>query len=135
MLEKHLVFVYGTLKCKFRNHFLIKQENFIGKAQTADNKWSMIAMTSTSSGKQCPGIIKGASYISGELYEVRSETLEKLDALEKNGVRYQREEVLLSNNKLSWIYNYIETTAKLLDDSPFLEFYNNKNLFNWNELN
>ena len=69
--------------------------------------------SSSSPGKQTPAVRKGGSArISGEIYDVDAEGLAALDRLEQNGIRYQREEVPLSDGSMAWIYLLIA------DDTP-----------------
>ena len=46
----------------------------------------------------------GTTAISGELYDVSSDTLELLDELEEHPAFYQREQILLLEGESAWCY-------------------------------
>ena len=97
-----------------RNAALLKGAAFCGPAQTHAAAFRMEQFNSSSSpSKQTPAVRKGGSArISGEIYDVDAEGLAALDRLEQNGIRYQREEVPLSDGSMAWIYLLIA------DDTP-----------------
>jgi gamma-glutamylaminecyclotransferase len=88
----HRVFVYGTLKSGFWNHYLLKGREFIGAAATSptykmiDNGFPVIMPDPQ--GKP----------LAGEIYNVDDETLARLDQLEREGSSYDRKliDVILS---------------------------------------
>jgi gamma-glutamylcyclotransferase (GGCT)/AIG2-like uncharacterized protein YtfP len=88
----HRVFVYGTLKSGFWNHYLLKGREFIGAAATSptykmiDNGFPVIMPDPE--GKP----------LAGEIYNVDDETLARLDQLEREGSSYDRKliDVVLS---------------------------------------
>jgi gamma-glutamylcyclotransferase (GGCT)/AIG2-like uncharacterized protein YtfP len=91
--KMYKVFVYGTLKKGYSNHYLLGNSKLLGKAATL-SKWTMI-------GKDMPfpyllekNWDKGA-HVKGELYEVDATTLAKLDKLEGVPTHYKREETLV----------------------------------------
>jgi gamma-glutamylcyclotransferase (GGCT)/AIG2-like uncharacterized protein YtfP len=102
-----------------RNAALLNGAAFCGPAHTRDAAFQMEQFNSSSSpGKQTPAVRKGGSArISGEIYEVDAEGLAALDRLEQNGIRYQREEVPLSDGTEAWIYLLIakDTTSATQD--------------------
>ena len=102
-----------------RNAALLNGAAFCGPAHTRDAAFQMEQFNSSSSpGKQTPAVRKGGSArISGEIYEVDAEGLAALDRLEQNGIRYQREEVPLSDGTEAWIYLLIaEETPSATQD-------------------
>ena len=77
------VFVYGTLMNSRSNHSYIKEQKLIGEARLDDYEMYNV--------RSYPGIVpKGGEYILGELYEVSSEVLKRLDKLEGEGYLYRR---------------------------------------------
>jgi gamma-glutamylcyclotransferase (GGCT)/AIG2-like uncharacterized protein YtfP len=80
----HRVFVYGTLKSGFRNHYLLGGCEFFGDAATVPT-YRMIE-------KGFPVIMPDpeGKPLAGELYTVDEETLARLDQLEREGSSYDR---------------------------------------------
>lgn len=90
------IFVYGTLKTGGWNHDLLQDCRFVGRA--SPKGFILIDMGG------CPGMVPGkpgyhAHYDDaiGELYAVAEEiyprTIERLDALENNGITYVRVQI------------------------------------------
>jgi gamma-glutamylcyclotransferase (GGCT)/AIG2-like uncharacterized protein YtfP len=89
----HHVFVYGTLLRGCHNHHVLGDEaTFIGRGITVDNTFTML----------CNGAypyVKDAvpsephAHITGELYRVDDEALERLDRLEGVPHHYYRQDV------------------------------------------
>ncbi|WP_077621820.1 gamma-glutamylcyclotransferase [Sediminibacillus massiliensis] len=76
MQNKHLVFVYGTLRQHEPNHHFLKDSNSISK-----QSWTYGKLFDTGNGY--PVLIAGGeSSVYGEVYEVTDETLKRLDELE-----------------------------------------------------
>lgn len=84
----HLVFVYGTLKRGMINHALIASSRFLGPAATIE-RFRIIA-------DSFPVLLRCADGrpVAGELYEVTTETRQRLDHLERvredGGGSYER---------------------------------------------
>jgi gamma-glutamylcyclotransferase (GGCT)/AIG2-like uncharacterized protein YtfP len=80
----HRVFVYGTLKSGFWNHYLLKGCEFIGAAATV-RTYKMIE-------NGFPVIMPdpAGKPLAGEIYTVDDETLARLDQLEREGSSYDR---------------------------------------------
>jgi gamma-glutamylaminecyclotransferase len=80
----HRVFVYGTLKSGFRNHYLLKGCEFVGSAATVPI-YRMIE-------NGFPVIIPDpeGKPLAGEIYTVDDEALARLDQLEREGSSYDR---------------------------------------------
>src|SRR5579859_6470451 len=81
------VFVYGTLKRDYHNSRLMATAKFIGKAYTVDT----FRMFSVGFPVIRPN--DNGHSVSGELYDVDPETLDRLDALEAEGRMYDRRSV------------------------------------------
>ena len=80
----HSVFVYGTLKSGFSNHYLLKGCKFFGAAVTVPT-YKMIE-------NGFPVIMPDpeGKPLAGEIYTVDDETLARLDQLEREGSSYDR---------------------------------------------
>ena len=80
----HRVFVYGTLKSGFWNHYLLKGCEFVGSAATVPT-YRMIE-------NGFPVIIPDpeGKPLAGEIYTVDDEILARLDQLEREGSSYDR---------------------------------------------
>ena len=80
----HRVFVYGTLKSGFPNHYLLEGCEFFGRAVTVPT-YKMIE-------NGFPVIIPDPDgrRLAGEIYVVDDETLARLDRLEREGSSYDR---------------------------------------------
>ena len=102
MYRKHSVFVYGTLKRGFPNHFFLERATFLGAGRTSA-KYALYE-------GEYPFVIKdeAVSRIAGEVYEVDDVTLARLDQLEQHPDFYRREqaEVMLTSGFLvtAWVY-------------------------------
>src|SRR5260370_24467176 len=81
---RHRVFVYGTLKSGFWNHYLLKGCEFFGAAATVPT-YKMIE-------NGFPVIMPDpeGKPLAGEIYIVDDETLARLDQLEREGSSYDR---------------------------------------------
>jgi gamma-glutamylcyclotransferase (GGCT)/AIG2-like uncharacterized protein YtfP len=80
----HRVFVYGTLKSGFWNHYLLTGCEFFGAAATVPS-YKMIE-------NGFPVIMPDleGQPVAGEIYAVDDETLARLDQLEREGSSYDR---------------------------------------------
>jgi gamma-glutamylaminecyclotransferase len=80
----HRVFVYGTLKSGFSNHYLLMGSEFFGAAATVQT-YKMIEIG-------FPVIMPDpeGKPLAGEIYTVDDETLARLDQIEREGSSYDR---------------------------------------------
>ncbi len=108
---RHRVFVYGTLKRGFCRDFALENETFLGPAQTAP-KYRMVNLGTY------PGLLKvddGGRSIRGEVWEVSSATLERLDEIEGTSEgEYAREPIELLDAEFGKVEAYfylIDTTG------------------------
>ncbi len=87
------VFVYGTLMRGHRNQHFMEGAAYIGPAVTVDALYEMRLLPSRSTpGRFTPVVTgEGLSRIAGEVYELGTETLRRVDDLE--GGRYARRTV------------------------------------------
>ncbi|PAA62679.1 hypothetical protein BOX15_Mlig025012g3, partial [Macrostomum lignano] len=92
--DKHLVFVYGTLKRDNFNHRLLTDAEFIGTAVTKEPYPLVIA-----SRYNIPFLLPYAGQghrVTGEVYSVNSEQLKNLDHLEMHPHVYERREMIVN---------------------------------------
>lgn len=97
---KHL-FVYGTLKRDFSNHYLLEDQEYVGKAETWNNyimlrhgiPYVYEASKAYRGDEGYPlELIKG-SMIQGEFYKVDDEALARIDQLEGHPSWYCRKQI------------------------------------------
>ncbi|RUM61568.1 MAG: gamma-glutamylcyclotransferase [Persephonella sp.] len=118
MAGKHYIFVYGTLRKGFGNHYLLENAKFIGEGFTKE-KYSLYATG-------IPYVVKKPlTKIKGELYEVDNLTLEEIDYLEGHPHFYERELIdVIVNNKIykAWIYFYPEPRGHLIKSGDYKDY-------------
>ena len=112
-MNKHLVFVYGTLRrgCPRSMSVRFPNSKFIAGAEVSGSLYDLGAY---------PGMLhnESDSSVIGEVYEVDDETLNKLDEFEASS-HYWRKQVEISlgtDRKLCWIYE------------PHPDFYSHRTL-------
>ncbi len=103
--NKHLVFVYGTLREGHGNNRLIPQD-VTGEDATTDDDFVMTAYSGFPA-VYLPQHEDEGTIITGEVYEVDDATLERLDNLEGHPDWYKREQVdvtIRHRRVTAWIY-------------------------------
>jgi gamma-glutamylaminecyclotransferase len=107
-LEKNDIrlFVYGTLKKGYSNHFFLENCKYLGKAISVDQnfqmyewEWDFPIVSQTNEGY----------FIKGEIYEVPYDQINAIDILEDHPNWYQRKKryfILENSNEVisAWIY-------------------------------
>lgn len=79
------LFVYGTLRSGYCNHFLVNSCTFKGKAKSVE-KYAFFTKEFPFVNSRIP-----TSHVSGEIYEISDcSVLEKLDELEEHPIVYRR---------------------------------------------
>lgn len=107
----HRVFVYGSLLSGFGNHCLLADSPCLGETCTADARYRMYDLGAF------PAVTEGgADSIYGEVYEVCDVTLVRLDRLEGHPNFYCRQQVLLQDGSMAWLYMLREQS-----DCPLVE--------------
>lgn len=114
--RQHKVFVYGTLKKGFSNHFFLANARYLGPARTVERYALYMDMY--------PGVYPRdhVSPIVGQLFEVDAATLRRLDALEDHPRLYRREMVEVVTDKgkeTAWIYFYPNKAGRLIASGEF----------------
>ena len=142
--EVYNVFVYGTLKHGFSNHFYyMTDSDYVDDAFTLE-KHAMIG-----EGNHFPyvlGVNEAGHHIKGEVYEVPASSLSRLDRLEGYPTHYDRvpTEVVLSNGEKITALMYVKktVTAANLNEKFIEEFkkpvytatvYKNKSYYSYDD--
>jgi gamma-glutamylaminecyclotransferase len=113
-----LLFVYGSLRRGFPNHYILENSVYIGEFSTTDG-YIMIGTRS----KVFPYIIKDSivddatpTQIVGELYDVEPNTINRIDELEGHPHTYNRQLITVTNNTdVFESYIYILENPIILD--------------------
>jgi len=123
MEQKHLVFVYGTLRKEHSNHHLLKDAYFYGLG-SSESSYAMY-------------LKKGYPYITGsearyqivgELYAVDDSTLLALDKFEGHPRYYKRKEIsVMVNEQLydAWTY-FLDPPGVLMQSGDFNDVIHGK---------
>ena len=106
-----LVFVYGSLKNGFPNNRLLTNSYFLAQTKTKENHYFMMSFGGF------PGVYKTeeecGKHISGEVYEVNRDTLNRLDMLEGNGHFYTRKLISVEGFDVPvWMYMIPTTSSR-----------------------
>lgn len=114
------IFVYGTLRSEQPNHHLLTRATLVGQAKTTP-EFSMISCGGF------PAIAKGGNTaIVGEIYDVDSQTLTRLDRLEGvSSGHYTREEISLEGGQTAMAYFYPASRVserQLINSGDWVEF-------------
>ncbi len=102
MEKGELLFVYGTLKRGFGNHYFLRHCEFLGEGETVE-KYAMYICG-------VPYVVSSekVSTIKGELYRVGEKVLKEIDRLEGHPWGYKREKikVCLEDGSIvfAWMY-------------------------------
>lgn len=114
---KHLVFVYGTLRKGFGNHYLLEDSELVGQGHTARSfaLYADVIPYAFKDEEICP--------IKGEVYRVDEESLRDLDALEGHPRWYKREktEVILEGDgrREAWMYFFPHRQGRLIESGDY----------------
>lgn len=102
MIDRRLLFVYGSLKRGFSRHEVLAGQTFLGDAET-EPKYALYDFG------DYPGMTPGATAIRGEVYEVTADCWPVLDRVEcVDGGLYVCEQVALQSPFESHIvYTYL----------------------------
>jgi len=104
---KHLVFVYGSLLRGLPNHRLLTRARLVGAGSVRGLELYDYAPGSFPAACRAPRTSYSSSSVAGELYEVTSEELERLDRLEGHPGFYRRvrAHVLVGSDTVrAWVY-------------------------------
>jgi gamma-glutamylcyclotransferase (GGCT)/AIG2-like uncharacterized protein YtfP len=125
-MNKHLVFIYGTLRRGEAGSMSIRFPNskFIGDAKVNGSLYDLGAY---------PGLLlnESNSVVTGEVYEVDDETLKELDDFEGSShyLRKQFEVSLGTERRVCWTYEpnpEFYSPAKLITSGDWIEYARTK---------
>ncbi len=114
--RQHTIFVYGTLKKGFSNHYFLANARYLGPTRTVERYALYLDMY--------PGVYPGDAVcpIVGQLFEVDSATLKRLDALEGHPHLCHRELIEVETGegqRSAWIYFYPDKAGRLIASGEF----------------
>ncbi len=95
-VERHLVFVYGTLKRGQGNHHWLEGAVFLGEASLTGAVLHDLG--------PFPMAIEGDGTVHGEVYGVNEAGLARLDRLEGCPRLYARRPMALADGRRAWVY-------------------------------
>lgn len=93
------VLVYGSLKRGFHNHPLLEHARFLGPASTP-GQYRLYSLGDYPAAVEAP---RGGYALHGELYQVDSDTLARLDRLEGHPEYFRRKQVKTTAGP-AWLY-------------------------------
>jgi gamma-glutamylaminecyclotransferase len=102
------LFVYGTLRKGFPNHFFLEKGTFCGNARTKE-RYALFA-----EGVPYASKVRAVSGIVGEVFQVDGKTLRRIDQLEGHPDWYRREkiEVILIDGASVWAWIYFSPSPR-----------------------
>jgi gamma-glutamylaminecyclotransferase len=102
------LFVYGTLRKGFPNHFFLEKGIFCGSARTKE-RYALFAGGLPYASKDL-----AISIIVGEVFQVDGKTLGRIDQLEGHPDCYRREkaEVILKDGAMVWAWIYFNPSPR-----------------------
>jgi len=115
--DEHILFVYGTLKREFSNHYFLRNSDFLGWAKTAQRYGLYV--------DEYPLVYEEdpVSPIIGEAYRIDGDTLKHIDGLEGHPDHYHREqvEIILDTGERcnAWIYFFPKREGRLIASGEF----------------
>ena len=96
-MSSHVIFVYGTLKQGFYNHFYLEDAEHLG-IHITEPVYTMVSL------EHYPAVIPtGSTSIHGELYRIDQETFYRIDELEGYPIFYSRIQIDTGAGK-AWMY-------------------------------
>jgi gamma-glutamylaminecyclotransferase len=139
-VNTHLVFVYGTLKKTYGNNRLLQTSEFLGEDTTiGDFRMKQVGFPAVWKAREDDEISDAEKpfygKVSGEVYRVTDEVLERLDNLESNGRMYQREQVLVESDDngdtgMAWMYIATPSFWKQIENYPDI-MPNEEGIISW----
>ncbi len=122
MGKTHTVFVYDLLRRGMPNHFLLRDAEFLGMAETVES----YAMYVTA----IPYVVKTEAIcpILGEAYAVDDALLLNIDRLEGHPFWFQREQAPIrladsGEERMAWIYFHPQRNGGLCPQGDYMEWF------------
>ena len=128
---KITIFVYGSLKRGFDNNDILKDAQYLCKAETV-RSFAMFEETSGNYPYLLKNRNKGYSKIKGELYKIyRKDILEKIDNFEGAPDYYKREKIKVKTSKKEKLVQTYFFTNDIIpkDQEPLQEWTKDNNYF------
>ena len=98
-MNKHLIFVYGTLRRGGTNHYMLAEANFLGRYET-EPRYTMFRLG------QFPAVVaRGDTPIAGEIYRISDPVFALLDELECYPQVFSRQ-LIKTPAGSTWMYLY-----------------------------
>ncbi len=120
-MPEYLVFVYGTLRRGYGNHYLLAEgARLLGPARTLE-AYALYAL-------EIPFVLRQPALtpIRGEVYAVDQECLARLDELEEHPDWYRRELVGVRTEQgqelRAWLYFYPSPQGRLVPSGDYADF-------------
>lgn len=116
-MNKHLVFVYGTLRRGGANNYMLAEANFLGR-YTTEPRYTMFRL-----GHHPAVVARGDTAIVGEIYRVNDEVFQLLDELECYPTVFSRQKIPTPAGE-TWIYLYnrLVGTENMVAHGDWLQF-------------
>jgi len=116
-MNKHLVFIYGTLRRGGANHYILADANFLGRYET-EPRYTMFRLG------QFPAVVaRGDTAITGEIYRVSDAVFALLDELECYPTVFSRQLIHTPAGE-TWVYLYnrLVGTEHVVPNGDWLEY-------------
>lgn len=116
-MNKHLVFVYGTLRRGGDNHYMLADSNFLGR-YTTEPRYTMFRLG------QFPAVVaRGDTAIHGEIYRVSDEVFALLDELECYPSVFSRQIIHTpAGDTWMYLYNRLVGTEHMVPHGDWLRY-------------
>lgn len=120
-MNKHLVFVYGTLRRGGRNNYILKECDYLGP------HWTPPHYTMFGLGDYPAVVARGQTSILGEVYRIDDAVFDLLDELECYPQVYSRQHIETAAGKTwMYIYNRLVGTDHLVSHGDWLRHLDQK---------
>ena len=111
------VFVYGSLRRGFYNHSVLHGATLLSDRAVTARRWHMVSI-----GGAYPAVVRGIASktkITGEIYGVSAEGLDRLDRLEGHPSYYTRQLIAFDQaGGLAWCYTMSADQANTYEGDP-----------------
>lgn len=116
-MNKHTVFVYGTLRRGGPSHYILADSEFLGPHET-EPLYTMFRL-----GQFPAVVVRGETSIVGEVYRIGDEVLALLDELECYPQVFSRQKIPTpSGQAWMYVYNRLVGTDESVGHGDWLRF-------------